>query len=227
MEKFWNPDDVSTLFLNKDSNVSFYIKNKYLQIASILNTLDAKGMNQKDQTPALSIPFLDWLNTYDFSDYKMIEFGSGDSTNYFADRFLSVTSFETNEEWYNHLSKKIKNNVDYRLLSQKNAISGNYDISIDEKTVVIVDIAGDRTYFMKSFFNKNQPYMLFFDNAEWYPDTCQYIQNLGYSEIPFWGIRFDEHYDKKTSVFIKHGYVIPKTKYKHFAQGSLTFSRES
>lgn len=226
MEKAWNPNDISTLFFNRDSDAHLLVKNKYLQIASILNILDAKGMNQRDEIPILSIPFLDWLNTYDFSDYKMIEFGSGGSTNYFADRFLSVVSFETNEEWYNHVSKTVKTNVDYRLLSQKDAMSGNYDISIDEKTVVIVDIAGDRTSFMKSFFDKNKPYMLFFDNAEWYPDTCQDIQNLGYSEIPFWGIRFDEYYDKKTSVFIKHGYVIPKTKYKHFTEGAFVFSKE-
>lgn len=227
MENELNKNEVLSLTINNNTDNYLLINKKHLQVASILNILDLKGMNNPDNFPMLSLPFLDWINTYDFSKYKLIEFGSGSSTNYFADRFLSVLSFETNEEWFNKISKNIKTNVDYRFISKKDAIHANYNIDIDNNTFVLIDIDLDRTSFIKSFLIKHNPNILIIDNAEWYPDTCQRIQDIGYSEIPFWGIRFEDYCDKKTSVFIKHGFNLPKTKYKHYTEGSFVFSKEN
>ena len=87
-------NDIIALNINNDTRGNIYLQRKFLQMASILNILDLKGMQDSDHMPLLSVPFLDWLNAYDFSDYTLIEFGSGHSTNYFATRFKNVISFE-------------------------------------------------------------------------------------------------------------------------------------
>jgi len=216
-----NPKDYLKISVNKNPDIDLSINVKSLQIASILNTLDLKGMNRQDEMPMLSIPFLDWINCYDFSEYNIVEFGSGNSTNYFADRFKSVISFETNKQWFNVLSPTIKENVDYRLISKKDALNGKYEIPANDKTVVLIDIDVNRTVFTKNFFEKYKLPIVFIDNSDWFPDTAQYIQDCGYIEIPFWGIRFEDFYDKNTSVFIKHGFLFPKTKYQHSTKGAI------
>jgi hypothetical protein len=45
----------------------------------------------------------------------MMEWGSGGSSLYFADRVPKLTTIEHNPKWYKKLKGKLPNNVDYRL----------------------------------------------------------------------------------------------------------------
>jgi hypothetical protein len=147
------PNDIITLNVNK-TNGNIYIQKKFLQLASILNILDLKGMQDSDNMPMLSIPFLDWLNAYDFSDYTLVEFGSGYSTNYFATRFKNVISFETRPEWFDEVSKFKPSNVDLRMISIEDITCGNYDIDADDKTIFLIDGDGPRHIITKLILEK-------------------------------------------------------------------------
>jgi hypothetical protein len=214
-------EDIIALNIDNDGRGNIYLQRKFLQMASILNILDLKGMQDSENMPLLSIPFLDWLNAYDFSDYTLIEFGSGYSTNYFATRFKNVISFETNQEWFDEINEVKLSNVDLRMISIDDAVCGNYDINIDDKTIVLVDGEVPRDKLVTSFLEKHSPSIMFLDNSEWFAETCQKIQDEGYMEIPFWGIRFEEYYDKCTSIFIKNGIVLPRTRYHHYTRGAF------
>lgn len=64
-----------------------------------------------------------------------LEYGSGKSTKWFAMRCKHLTSIEHNKEWFEIVSRKIKNqnNVDYRLLSlNDNPVESDYYKSIYE-----------------------------------------------------------------------------------------------
>jgi hypothetical protein len=223
-----NPNDIIALNISNDTGGNIYLQRKFLQMASILNILDLKGMKDSDHMPMLSVPFLDWLNAYDFSEYTLVEFGSGYSTNYFATRFKNVISFETNQEWFNEIGKIKLPNVDLRMMSIGDAVFGNYDIAIDDKTIVLVDSEGGiRDRIVTSLLEKHSPSIIFLDNSEWFPNSCQEIQDNGYMEIPFWGIRFEEYYDKCTSVFIKNNSTIPRTRYHHYTKGAFIFDDDS
>jgi hypothetical protein len=220
------PNDIITLNVNK-TNGNIYIQKKFLQLASILNILDLKGMQDSDNMPMLSIPFLDWLNAYDFSDYTLVEFGSGYSTNYFATRFKNVISFETRPEWFDEVSKFKPSNVDLRMISIEDITCGNYDIDADDKTIFLIDGDGPRHIITKLILEKYSPSIMFLDNSEWHSLTCQTIQDHGYMEIPFWGIRFEEYFDKCTSVFIKNNTMLPRTKIHHYTKGAYIFNNDN
>jgi hypothetical protein len=207
-------------------NININMEKRFLQMASILNTLEHKGMNNIDNMPMLSIPFLDWLNSYDFSNHFMVEFGSGNSTNYFADRFKKVLSYETDQSWFDKISSSAKENVECRLISKEDILSGNYDIFSEDNLVVFMDMNINRKNAMETLLKQHAPDMIILDNSEWDPNNCKIIQDKGYMQIPFWGIRFEEYYDKCTFVFLKQGYRLPYTNHKYFVPGAYVVNSD-
>ena len=199
-------------------NVS--IHEHFMKIASILNSMNLKGMWSNDTYPMVSLPFLDWFNSYEFSDWDMIELGAGNSTIYFSSKTKSYTSIENNFVYYTDIMSKVKD-VSMQLVTLEDIENGNYNITITDKTIIFIDSNGNRLKTTKSLISKGKPNIIFVDNSEWFPNQCEFLYESGYIEIPFWGIRFEEHHDKCTSVFIKDGFKLPKKNYKYFNPGSF------
>lgn len=190
------------------------------KIISIINSVRSKGMWSGEKQPMVSLPFLDWIKSYNFLEWNLVEFGSGFSTYYFSKIFNNVLSIETDIDFYNSMVDDFKNtNVELVYIPINDLESGNYNLSIDEKTMIFIDSGGNRLRTSKAILSKIKPNVIVVDNAEWFPNQCDYIYKNGYTEIPFWGIRFEEHIDKSTSVFIKNGFIFPPKNYKYFPPG--------
>ena len=190
----------------------------YFKIASIMTILRAKGLYQNK--PMLSLPFLDWFESYDFSDFDLIEFGSGHSTNYFAEKVENVISFESDINFYNNFKSGLHENVDYRFIQKYDLENKTPDIEINDKTIVFVDCASNRLLLTKNIFEIESPNILILDNSNDYKNTCKFMYNKGYLEIPFWGLRFNEVEESCTSVFIKNGFNMIEKNYDYFSVGS-------
>ena len=87
--------------------------------ASILTTLYVKLTRRYPELPLLSFWAIRRLNRLIEKDWKILEFGSGMSTLWFARRCELLVSVETNSEWYVHMRTLLADrkfqNVDYRL----------------------------------------------------------------------------------------------------------------
>jgi hypothetical protein len=199
--------------------VGMEVDNKHIKMACILYNLEQKGVYNWENLPQLCLPFFDWYKSYDFSDWNLIEFGSGKSTNWFSDTTKHVTSFETDYEFFNNLKDKLNNNIDYKFIEKEKLEDGIFEININDKTFVIVDSDSNRYKTTKHILEKGMPNILILDNSEWYPNTCEMIRLKGYIEAPFWGIRPDDCYDKCTSVFFKSSFTFQK-KLRYFPVGS-------
>jgi hypothetical protein len=209
------------MFTDSIKQKNFMVTEENYRLMCITGGLYKRGLNQEVIKPLLSFPFIDWLESYDFSQYKIIEFGSGKSTHYFDTIFQKVVSFETDKEFYNNLKDELAENIEYNFIENKDLESGNYEIPIDEKTFVLIDNGCNRYYTAKNLLSKNKPNIIILDNSEWYSNTCKVIIENGYSEIPFWGIRYEEFNDKCTSLFIKNGYNLPSKNYNFFTVNAI------
>ena len=58
-----------------------------------------------------------FLNSRDFSQKQILEIGSGQSTLWWQDRAKNVLSIEENEEWFNKVKNKSKDNVKIELVT--------------------------------------------------------------------------------------------------------------
>jgi len=68
--------------------------------------VDAKGA----EIPWYTYPAIEYLSNFDFKDCSVFEFGSGNSSLFWADRARSVCSVEDNQEWFEVVSKRQKEN---------------------------------------------------------------------------------------------------------------------
>lgn len=163
------------------------------------------GISQKDGLPypLLTYPFLDFIENHDFSDYELIEFGSGQSTQFFENIFKVVKSYETDKQWFEFIRAKLKKTT-YILIGAEQLENGNFEIDKinPSKTLVLVDAACNRYKLTLNILNKINPAFIVLDNSEWYQNTVELLNKNDYFEIPFWGIKNSEHWESCTSLFI-------------------------
>ncbi|MFL5240486.1 MAG: L-isoaspartate O-methyltransferase [Gemmataceae bacterium] len=67
--------------------------------------------------PWYTYPAIDLLDTKDFSTKTVLEFGSGQSTLWWAKRAKSVLSFEKNAKWHAYVRSQLPHNAEVFLIS--------------------------------------------------------------------------------------------------------------
>lgn len=92
----------------------------------------------KDGTPLpwYCYPCIDFLSARDFSDKRILEFGGGNSTLWWAKRAASVLTFEGNEGWAERIKKDAPSNACINFVSDAETKNIRVKDSFD---VVIVD----------------------------------------------------------------------------------------
>src|SRR3954469_11247374 len=73
--------------------------------------LDGQG----NHVPWFTYPAIEYLNQLDLSGKRVLEFGSGFSTLYWAKRCGHVVSIESSKSWFEKMGPKLPKNVEYVL----------------------------------------------------------------------------------------------------------------
>ena len=148
---------------------------------------------------------MNWFETQSWSDLNLLELGSGGSTLYFSRFFRSITSFETNSEWYHKLIHKVPESVN---LYQTESISSSLqNVNTDNFDVILIDCAENRANLSHILANKNYKGIIFHDNAEWYRNSINILRSVGYYEVPFFGIKPVDDHVASTSLLIKESNI--------------------
>ena len=195
----------------------------WMTVSSVLNTLQNKKFfinnfdpeKDKNPKPLLTLPFVDWFETYNFSNWNLVELGSGESTYYFVDKFKTVISYETNYDYYKTHNKHLANIV----FKSKSELENFKFNKFEPNTMVIIDCACNRMSVAKNVV-EGLPDIIVLDNSDLYPNTSSFIAKQ-YLEIPFWGFKKSEHWISCTSVFIKDNKLSKKLFHKPFNSRSV------
>ena len=151
--------------------------------------------------PLLTNSFLNWFETQDWSDKKLLELGSGSSSVYFSKFFSSLTSLETNQDWYSKMLNEISKTVN--LKKTDSILRSIEDENIDDYDVILIDASENRAKITRFLANNKFKGIIFFDNSEWYRKSIKILVAHGYFEIPFFGIKPVEDWVSCTSVLIR------------------------
>ena len=198
--------------LNNRSNLVVTDRAKLL--ASSMSFLETQGYFDKGgitigevPRPLLTLPFLDFLSCIDLSNDTIVELGAGQSTLYFQERFKAVYSYETSADWVELLKPRLRSNV--RLQLETTAIMEACRINLPEHDWLLVDFAGKRTAYIHNMLQSKPterlPNFIVLDNAEWYRKGAQLLSALGYTEVPFVGLKSSQVFTSVTSLFLKRG----------------------
>jgi len=196
---------LKNIFCFKKNNIQYHLihrllENKYGHKLSrdLKSPVDANG----NEIPWFTYPAFEFINQFDLSQKTIFEWGSGNSSVYFAKRSKQIISIEHDEAWFNKQQIKLLPNQQLIHLNDNSyyeAILSN-DQLFD---IVIVDgILRDEC--LKIAMNKiTEGGMLILDNADRHPKSCKNYRDNGYTQIDFHGLGPINEYAWTTSIFFK------------------------
>lgn len=182
---------------------------KYAQYKTIKNwdCIDRKDI----KIPWYTYPAIEYLNNIDFSEKIVFEYGSGNSSSYWAKKSLEVISVENNKEWYEQVKQDLKDNQSLLFSSDDNTYEETINKLSKKFDVIIID--GIRrvecSKIIENVLNDaaEHGYMVILDNSDWYKNTAKYLrQELGLIEIDFHGFGPINGYTWTTSVFLSRNF---------------------
>jgi hypothetical protein len=143
--------------------------------------------------PWYTYPCIDLLAHRNLTGRKVLEFGGGQSTLWWAERAAKVVSFEGDPEWYAHINHGMPTNVELRLISVSTRESHLGDVRRiigemdDQKFDVIIIDAEFREDLVDTALNfLAEDGALICDDAESY-DFYAVTKGLKLSRVDFFG----------------------------------------
>lgn len=160
--------------------------------------------------PWLTYSFLDFLEGRLKPNMRICEYGSGNSTLFFASLVNEVISFENNDEWYHKVKHKLPSHAHLHLISlgtdeYRDAIlkeEGLFDI-------ILID-GRERIACLKNAVKKiSDNGVIVFDDSERekYQEMFTIMSDLNFKHLPFSGIAIGAIHKKCTSVFYRDNNV--------------------
>lgn len=189
--------------LRKQTNNFKMLAQNYGQWKSIkyFSSVDKGGA----PIPWYTYPTIEFLSHLDFSSFKIFEYGSGNSTLWWASRSRQVTSVEDDELWFKKIKRLNKEqNIEYRLEKDPQKY---FTMATNNFEVFIVD-GKYRRECINHIVNlevegRGRGVMIILDNSDKYPNTLKFLQEkLGWIQIDFHGYGPINSYTWTTSILI-------------------------
>lgn len=153
--------------------------------------------------PWYSYPATEFLRQFDFTKCSIFEYGSGNSSLFWAERALSVVSIEDDEEWYKQVIGKIRNNQSLLYRKSKDDYINAIKESRSKHDIIIID-GNHRPECARQLPEKiKEDGIVILDNSDWFKKTAKYIrESLDFIQVDFFGFTPINIYTTTTSIFI-------------------------
>lgn len=173
--------------------------------------------------PWYTYPAIEYLRQFDYSDKNIYEYGSGNSSLFWAQRCKQVNSVEIDKSWFLLVDNNKKNNQKLSLACNEDEYvndiaSGNvkYDLIVIDG-IRRFDCAKLAVNFLK------EGGMIILDNSDWFPKTSKFLRDCNLIQVDFTGIGPINYYTWTTSIFLHREFVLLPLmdRQPHFGIGSL------
>lgn len=175
--------------------------------------------------PWVTYPALEFLSQFDFSNLDIYEFGSGNSTLFWATIFKSVISVETEKEWYERTLRLKPPNV--KISYFDNVVDFSESILKEDQCFDVIFIDSIRYRYevvLHSIKKLKDGGIIIFDNADWYPNSVKLLRDDGFIEINFHGFGPINGYTWTTSIFLRGIMKIKRLDKKNIPVGGINVS---
>lgn len=182
----------------------------YLYEIGWINSFINKMPVDKNSNPMpwVTYPFIDFIFDRLNNTMDVFEYGSGNSTFWYASRVNTVTSVEHDNIWFEKIKQKMPKNVNINY--EKLIYDGEYSKfpnKLERKFDVVIVDGRDRVSCIKNAINSiKEKGVIVLDDSErkQYKDGTDFLLNRGFKKIDFWGISPGLFYRKSTTVFYKN-----------------------
>ncbi|MFD1142280.1 hypothetical protein ACFQ4C_14230 [Larkinella insperata] len=152
--------------------------------------------------PWYTYPAIEFINQLDLSDKRVFEYGSGNSTLFWASRCRKVVAIEDDKKWYDTIRTRLPQNVDYRLIENKDEYVTAIQQFPDLFDIIIIDgkYRFDCTANSRDRLSSTGFFIL--DNADWHPKPSKLLRESGLIEIDMAGFNPINGYTTTTSFYL-------------------------
>ncbi|MEH0157817.1 FkbM family methyltransferase [Limibacter armeniacum] len=188
----------------------FMYKDSYLhQTGWGVSFLQKRPVN-KDQCPIpwVTYSFIEFIRPRLHKELNIFEYGSGNSTAFYAERCNSVTSVEHDEEWIKEVKEMLPTNAQLLFRNLKEDPTSYYNAAPEsgkQYDIIIVD-GRDRVACTKASVSAlSSSGILVLDDTERasYQEAIDFMTEKGFKKIDFWGMAPGMVYNKCTTIFYK------------------------
>lgn len=157
--------------------------------------------------PWYTYPIIEHLLLCDLSNLSVWEWGSGNSTLFWAHRAESCISVERDSGWFDFVKSRLPPESKARCILAPKKM--DYLDAIDAYNafdVIVID--GNWRYgcALKAIGHLKADSVVILDNSDWCPDTCSFFQARGYTRLDFSGFGPANQFTWTTSLFFQaHG----------------------
>lgn len=187
-------------FLLSQRHIGYLYENGWFNSFKTNSSVDKNNQ----PIPWMTYSFIDFIRDRLSKDFTVFEFGSGNSTLFFADKVQKIVAVEHNKVWYNHIKSKIPENVEIHF---KN-LTEEYQNSINNKQfdIIIIDGENRNECIRNSVKSISSQGVIILDDSERedYKWGKEFLKKSNFSKIDFWGFSPGLFYKKATSVFYKN-----------------------
>ena len=161
--------------------------------------------------PWMTYPFLNYLEKLDLTGKTIFEWGSGGSTLYFSRRGATITTVDSNKKWYDYVAQRTPKRVNQFLATDADYINA-VGLESHQYDIIIIDGDSDTRLDCTKVALKylEAEGIIIFDNSDWYPESCNFLREQGFTQIDFSGFGPINHYQWCTSLFFKARIAIPR-----------------
>ncbi len=152
-------------------------------------------VNDKDEIiPMYTYPCYEWLNSIDWTDSKVFEYGTGYSTTWWQNKNVAYHAVENNKQWYD----MIKDNTNIKYESNYNKYIESiyeYDFKFD---VIVIDGVVRFDCIKPALEKIKDDGIIIFDNSDWHKDSKEKLDKSDLIPIHFHGFK-PLHVDSETT----------------------------
>ncbi len=149
-----------------------------------------------------------YLEQFDFEDKYLFEYGSGNSTLFWAKRCKKVVSVEQNIKWYTQITKELVKHTNSKIIFAENKF--DYINAIRDKNVLYDVIVIDGAYRLDCAKTAvkmvKRGGIIILDNGDWFPKTAKFIRSKDFLEVDFSGFGPITPYITTTSIFFERNF---------------------
>jgi hypothetical protein len=164
---------------------------------SLQKITNSKG----EPVPWYTYPAIEFLKQIDFSSKTVFEYGCGNSTLYWGNEALRVTSVEDNKEWFNKISTlKTKNLIIKHIIDKEHYINEIYNY--DPFDVIIIDGSYRYECAIASINRLSPKGIIILDNSDWCENAPKILREANLIQIDMNGFGPYNPYTWTTSIFL-------------------------
>ena len=179
----------------------------HVRSAALRTAVDASGL----PVPWYTYPAIEYLRQLDFSDKTVFEYGSGQSTLFWAAAAKRIVSVEEDESWYARLAPRRPPNCELILETDLADYPGVIDRYPDGFDVIAVDGAArghTRLKCSRAAIRCLRPGgLVILDNADWLPESARVLRESGLLQVDLTGFAPITGHTQTTTLFFHREFV--------------------